>query len=327
MAYPSLTQFRSKHVDNYGLVVVTEKIHGANAQITVKKGADGESVVSFGKRSGWVGDGENFFGHQKIVDQYRENVIRAAQELVEMDGQSHVVRFFGEIYGGCYNKVCKGPKVQRGVEYSPETEFAVFDVVVDGHWKDWDDVLEICKRHRLPNPPEIYRGSITEFLKLFDVEKFSSCVAKNLHGLEEIPACDAEGVVIRSLTAKTSGYWEDRLKLKRSSYLEDGRTKAKRAATTSQLESTRAAKFLEKMNWNRFNTYRSKVGDDSINNMKHMGINIGGLVQDAIDDVLAECPDLDEVEKKKMEKCLRKPFSQNARRMILKYQMNPEYME
>ena len=81
------------------------------------------------------------------------------------------------------------------------------------------------------------------------------------------------------------------------------------------------------MNWNRFNTYRSKVGDESINNMKHMGINIGGLVQDAINDVLSECPDLDATEQKKMEKSLRKPFSQNARRMILKYQVDPEYTE
>ena len=324
MPYPSLTQFRTKYVNNYDEVVASEKIHGANVQLEVRTNGGDAPVIRFGKRSGWVGEDEKFFGYQKIVTQYREQLFRATNELVGYDHDSHLVRFFGEIYGGVYNKVCKGPKVQRGVDYSPETELAIFDVVVDGNWLDWDNVIDICKRHALPTPPEIYRGTLTQFLKVFDVEKFSSCVAKNLHGLEDIPPCDAEGVVIRPLKATTEGVWDERLKLKRTSYLEDGMGKIN-GPSKSRIETTLGVKFLGKMNWNRFNTWRSKVGDESINNMKHMGVNISGLVQDAINDVMLECHGFDATEKKKLEKSLRKPFSQNACRMILKFQMDPDY--
>ena len=150
MPYPSLTQFRTKYVTDYDEVVASEKIHGANVQLEVRTNVGDAPVIRFGKRSGWVDEDEKFFGHQKIVTQYRDQLFRATNELVGNDHESHVVRFFGEIYGGIYNKVCNGPKVQRGVDYSPETEVAIFDIVVDGKGLDWDSVLNICM-HSLPH--------------------------------------------------------------------------------------------------------------------------------------------------------------------------------
>ena len=88
-----------------------------------------------------------------------------------------------------------------------------------------------------------------------------------------------------------------------------------------------ASKFIDMMNWNRFLSYRSHVGDDAINDMKEMGNNIRGLVQDALDDVMLECPGLDEGEQNKLAKSLRKTYSTNARRMILKFQQDPDYSE
>ena len=107
---------------------VTEKIHGANFGIHWSNVTD---EIKFSRRSGFLDEGESFYAHTKIADA----LIKRMHKLIMALGKEvRTVTVYGEIYGGLLNgKTAQGSKkVQKEVQYSPETQFAAFDLIVDG---------------------------------------------------------------------------------------------------------------------------------------------------------------------------------------------------
>jgi Rnl2 family RNA ligase len=109
---------------------VTEKIHGANFGIHWTT----ESGTRFSRRSGFLEEGESFYSHTKIESALLERFNRLLKIAVDAGHTS--VSVYGEIFGGVMNGVsAQGSKrVQKEVQYSPETQFAAFDVVLDGDY-------------------------------------------------------------------------------------------------------------------------------------------------------------------------------------------------
>jgi Rnl2 family RNA ligase len=171
---------------------VTEKIHGANFGIHWERGMSG---VKFSRRSDFLEDGETFYSHTKI----EQALIKRMSKLVAQFGEdAETISVYGEIYGGSLNGVsAEGSKrVQKEVQYSPETQFAAFDLVVDGHYAPQYTAIRIlgdtCGFHMVPLialcegleealAVDIKRNSIVPALLGYEVE------GKNI----------IEGVVIR----------------------------------------------------------------------------------------------------------------------------------
>ena len=91
--------------------ILEEKIDGANIQVYASP--DGE--VKVGKRSGFIGRDENFFGLWDLLDgEYKE--LMSLLSIISKDiGNS--IRLFGEIYG---------PGIQKRIKYNVEKPSLVF---------------------------------------------------------------------------------------------------------------------------------------------------------------------------------------------------------
>lgn len=111
---------------------VTEKIHGANFGIHYD---DDTGNVQFSRRTGFLEENETFYSHVKIERALRNRMNRLILDLKKTTDVV-TVSVYGEIYGGSLNGVteqgCK--RVQKEVQYSPKTQFAAFDVIVNGKY-------------------------------------------------------------------------------------------------------------------------------------------------------------------------------------------------
>ena len=111
---------------------VTEKIHGANFGIHY---FNSTGQIKFSRRSGFLEENETFYSHVKI----EQALIKRMNGLIEFFGalgSFEKLSVYGEIYGGTLHGItevgCK--KVQKEVQYSPKTQFAAFDIVIDGNY-------------------------------------------------------------------------------------------------------------------------------------------------------------------------------------------------
>jgi Rnl2 family RNA ligase len=117
---------------------VTEKIHGANFGI---HWSSESGVIKFSRRSGFLDEGETFYAHTKIEDALCERMHKLVKYINSVNIQEggegvDTLIVYGEIYGGILNgETAQGSKrVQKEVQYSPETQFAAFDIVVNSHY-------------------------------------------------------------------------------------------------------------------------------------------------------------------------------------------------
>ena len=52
-----------------------------------------------------------------------------------------------------------GPSIQKNYEYGlEEHELRIFDVSVNGHYLNWDDLVKLCVEYNLPLVEQVYRG-------------------------------------------------------------------------------------------------------------------------------------------------------------------------
>jgi len=177
--------------------VALEKIHGAHLVIDV----DARSV-RFGKRKGWLGEDEPFFGWQLIRGALRK---AAREAFARLDADRLVL--YGELFGGGYPHpdVPDGglAPVQTGVWYAPDLRWAIFDARVDDEFLSWSECAALASDAGLVMPPRIARGKKSEIDALS--ERFPSRVATSL-GLPSLGDGNlAEGLVVKPDVRMTPG--------------------------------------------------------------------------------------------------------------------------
>jgi Rnl2 family RNA ligase len=123
---------------------VTEKIHGANFGI---HWSSESGVIKFSRRSGFLDAGETFYSHTKISNALYKRMHKLIEFLGNL-GELRTLTVYGEIYGGTLNgETAQGSKrVQKEVQYSPETQFAAFDIVVNGEYLAQGSALSLLGR-------------------------------------------------------------------------------------------------------------------------------------------------------------------------------------
>lgn len=178
---------------------VTEKIHGCNAQISY----DGKEV-KYGKRTSYI-ENESFYNIKEVLGQYKDKLIMYYNHLAVLGLELDKVIFFGELFGGSYphpdvprNKKCS--QIQKGVYYTPNHEFKLFDICLtfkDGEYKYvcGYDFINICNTFGLPHVPVLDANIDLE--KALNYTNNGESRVYSEYGLPQIQDNIMEGIVIR----------------------------------------------------------------------------------------------------------------------------------
>jgi RNA ligase (TIGR02306 family) len=158
-------------------VILSEKVHGTQCRV------------------GWI-EGELMAGSKQVrrkrpeEDRFAGNIywfplsLEPVRTLLETLGRDHrQVILFGEVYGSKIQSFHYGLHGRVG--------FRVFDLLLDGHYLDWPDFLEICAQHGVETVPVL----ATLPFDLNEIKRFSE-------GKTQLMQQDAhirEGVVVRPL--------------------------------------------------------------------------------------------------------------------------------
>lgn len=178
--------------------VVLEKAHGANFSFYVNK----NKPVQAAKRNEFVGRNGCFYNQQILVEEYANkmrnvlNVLNAKEAI-----------FYCEIFGGSYlhkdvPPVQNSSKVQKGVQYCPQNEILVYDILVDGTFLDARKVVNLCDHYHIPYLKILFSGSMEECLS------YSNEFQTTIPGYFNLPPIEnniCEGVVIKPVQAKFLG--------------------------------------------------------------------------------------------------------------------------
>lgn len=178
--------------------VVEEKVHGANTSF-ITNGQD----VRFAKRTSILERGENFYGYEKLLESYRDKIIRVFRRLNSVYPDLIQVSVFGEMFGGIYPHrdvpaIADISPIQKGVFYSPSYGFYGFDIYLlegsGGRYLPVDEANVIFAEEGFLYAKTLFRGSLQACLEYPNA--FSSHIPEYL-GLPPIEGNICEGVVIK----------------------------------------------------------------------------------------------------------------------------------
>jgi RNA ligase (TIGR02306 family) len=152
-------------------VVLTEKIHGANARFLV----DSEGVLWVGSRTQFKKEDPNNMWW-KVAEKYN-----LKEKLSKYPGYT----FYGEVYGQVQD-------LKYGATQG-EAFFRLFDVWLGNTWADYDSMLKLASELELQTVPELYRGP------------WSSTLLSHAEGNSTLANHVREGFVLSSVTEKWNG--------------------------------------------------------------------------------------------------------------------------
>jgi len=294
---------------------VTLKVHGAN--FSVYMSPDGMKCA---KRSGFV-EG-SFFNHEYVLDKQLQSLQLIYSDIRKNNIGTEVI-FYGEIFGGLYPhkdvpKVNNQTTVQKGVYYSPENKFIIFDIKVDGKYLDYKNVVELCETYGALYAKILFAGSFLDCLKY--PNEFADPLHKEF-GLPEIEGNICEGVVIKPNDAR---YFNDGsriiLKNKNEKFKENAHgVKVEKEKTEANHEIiAKAQLILDYCNDNRLNAVLSKMG--TVTN-KDFGKLLGSLSQDMHNDFIKDhetfYDEMSLVEKREINKLVNAGVSSFIRKQFL----------
>ncbi|CAK0876991.1 unnamed protein product [Prorocentrum cordatum] len=187
---------------------VTEKVHGANFSVHV----DRAGRLRCAKRTGFLAEHEDFFGHFAVLRRRRAGLVALAEELMAADAavESAVLVIFGELFGGRYPHATVAPDdsarpVQTGIWYCPHVEFILFDAAVvgggeGGLFESYSRVAGLAEKHGLLYAKPLLvgpRGLCANYGPRF------ATTLPAAFGLPVIEANTAEGIVVKPWDVQT----------------------------------------------------------------------------------------------------------------------------
>jgi len=271
---------------------VHEKIHGANFAIYVYPNGDTAEVI-FAKRSGFIKDDEKFYSLESIKSELNEYGINILK-VVDPDFRDNIV-IRGELFGGGYDHSCvekmNVSQVQKGIQYSPKTEFMAFDLEVDGEIVDWDIAKKLLDRAGVPTVPFLRVGTFEVCIGHSNTYKSFVPSILGLPELEDENIC--EGNVIKPNKA---AYFPNGsrviLKNKNEKFTEKSKVNKKSKVILFSDEMNKAVENMDQyINDNRLSNVLSHIG---VIKQKDFGKVCGLFAQDVILDYLKDYEPLPE---------------------------------
>jgi Rnl2 family RNA ligase len=273
--------------------VVQEKVHGSNTCFVT----DGKTV-NFGKRTGFVEDGEKFYDYEKLFERYTSKVISLFSAIKESLSDIKTLTIFGEMFGGKYphpdvKNDSKTVVIQKGVFYCPNHEFYAFDLYVttenSGRYLTVDEANAFFERSGFFYAKTLFRGTLSQ---CFQYPNDAPSKVSEWMALPPLEANICEGIVIRPVepTYLSNGA-RVLLKNKNARFAEKKSIK-KRAPklfvepSYSEMLNNLLSVVEQYVTENRLNNVVSKIGHISV--PKDTGKLIGLFSKDILDDFLKE---------------------------------------
>ena len=298
---------------------VTEKIHGANFCIMYETAYHEFDVCSRNE----IATGTNFMGcGDDILARYREGIVKYCD-----NEDIKTIKIIGELFGGSYphEDVKHNPnakKVQRNIYYTPNNEFWVFDIIIDGVYADTFDIMYISGDMGMTSVPVLHVGTFDECLN------YPNDAVTTIPALFKLPPIDnniAEGTVIRP--NKTMFYRNDRrviFKNKNEKWLEISPEEKARKYKTVENQSAideHSEELLRYITVNRYNAITSKMGEVSESDI---GSLIGMFQKDVMQEYIELHPLYEELDKK-TRKYINKRITPHIVAMIKREMFRVEY--
>jgi Rnl2 family RNA ligase len=194
--YPSIrSNYDNEFLEEHRVWCVTEKIHGVNFSFT----SDGSSVVP-AKRTSFLKNLQSFFSCGNVVEKYIEKIIELYTYLKTEYPKMKYITVFGELFGGYYRgkkSLCK--RIQNEIMYCPQQEFFAYDIRIDTIYMNYDKVIEVLTRMKIPYIPILFRGPFVECLEWSTTHNIEQTTIPALFNLEEIEGNIREGHVLKSV--------------------------------------------------------------------------------------------------------------------------------
>ena len=294
--YPSIeNSYRQKTVNlirEMGLAnkswCVTCKVHGANYSVYYNKA---EKKLSYAKRSGFIGEGESFYSHEAMIDREESKFVALFEEL-DRDAV-----LCGELCGGYFPGVEQSNErcIQKGVWYSPKTEFYCFDIFTDNTFMNVSEAMDLCAKHNILHAKPLMYGTLDQCLE------YPNAYDDPISGWLGYPVLKdnvCEGNVIKPVDAL---YFDcgSRIILKNKNEIfqevKQGSKPKKDISYDLSEDATKVYNFLSAyITENRLRNVLSKIGD--VTN-KDFGKILGLFTQDALDEGKKDGSNLNELSK------------------------------
>lgn len=263
--------------------VVTNKIHGANFSFLVN-----DLGVKCASRENVLNDDSDFYGFQVVRDKYIDNIkiLYAIVKSIYDDTASMSVH--GEIFGGRYPHpdVQKNPnasKIQKGVYYTPNNDFYLFDIKIDGRFISFNTVFEISGIIGCPVATPLATGSLQECLE------YPNDFEDPTYKYYDLPAIEnniTEGIVIRPIITRFIGDHRVILKNKNDKWSEKSREKKVALVESVSDEAKSQIEVLSQyVTEQRLDNVLSHIGGVED---KEFGKLIGAYSKDVWDDYFGE---------------------------------------
>lgn len=320
-----MEKIRQKGLDRLQYVV-QEKVHGANCCFVT----DGHAV-RFAKRTGFVEQGDAFYGYEELLERRRDTVIRLFRLIKGKYADTKTVSIYGEMFGGKYphpdvKNDSRVMNIQKGVFYAPVHEFYGFDIYVTGaetgRYLPVDETERFFEEGGLFYAKTLFRGVLDECLEYPD--DFPSRIAGWL-GLPPIEDNICEGIVIRPVepTYLNNGS-RLLLKSKNSKFAEKKSIRKRQPSlfvkpSYSEALNSQLAVAEEYVTENRLNNVVSKIGHVSM--PRETGTLTGLFSKDILDDYLKEHAGAYALLEKSERKILNRHVNRQATDLIKKVYM------
>lgn len=293
-----------------------EKIHGSNVCFI----SDGQEY-GWCKRTSALQPKDNFPGIDSVCVRYSDLLQSAVRQIrktdIERFPDGTIFYLYGELFGGHYghqdvpdNKEAK--KIQKGISYSPNNEFLVFDIMYKLPMNDNDQIeenvplnfmtveemLDLCQQFNIPHVP-IYSKAIG-IHDLDELLRFESHTPTEIYKLYDLPPPTtgiwSEGFVIRpNKTFFLPNGSRAIIKLKDAFFSEI--SKPQNALIPTEVTETiknGVVKMQDYVNRNRYDTLLSKYGRMNVkgcNDGKVISKTIGLFTEDVQKDFAKDFPD------------------------------------
>jgi Rnl2 family RNA ligase len=260
--------------------IATEKIHGANFQINFHLEDTKAVSVGYGKRSGFITEGEKFYNHHGTLDrpEYQELIERVCKHMRTY--RLNDIILYGEF---------AGPGVQSGVEYGDKKFVMFFDMWIDGEYitpREFYLIMSHLEASHMTVPAVGKFNTLKEALE-FEVEGKESVVFPK-------EGNTWEGVVIKPWDTIARNKDGDQVLFyikKKDSKFKDRQSKSKdrRKDLPQELLDAQHA-FSEYLTETRLQDVFSKHGP--IESDKQVGEYIKYMMEDAKEDFFKDCMEL-----------------------------------
>lgn len=278
--------------------IAMEKIDGSNFAFYY----NGETM-KHGYRTNMIKDGEKFQGYEAPAEKYNDD-IKIIYDICKTTHDIDYVIVYGELFGGYYDhpdvpKNKKSVKIIGRVNYTPNTEFMFFDIVVvlKDKTEKWLSQIEIdnieSKLKLLKQVPVLYKGKLTDFITIDNSiipkipTRYPSVIYKEF-GLPEIENNYSEGYVLKPVnTTFFDNGSRIIIKMKDDAFSEKKQTKINLKFDTEEL--TKFSKVADYLTEERLVNILSKLPDAKrTNDKKNTGIILSAFVTDALNDFIKD---------------------------------------